>query len=189
MLDRQAQVVQGFVALAESLIALIDGHQSYELRPFVEKISQTLAALYAAALELPEEEEDKGEEEDTEEELDIETDLTPEERASEDASHEKWQELYGRLNHYFGEENAFTIYVDPYEAQDEPVTSELGDCLADIYVDLQEGLDLYREGNLEEAIWEWRFNFLIHWGIHLTEALYAMHWLMRRWDQENALNA
>ena len=54
----------------------------------------------------------------------------------------------------------------------------LWDDLADIYLDLRHGLDLYSRGDadhLAEAVWQWRFGFENHWGEHLFRALMTIH--------------
>ncbi|GAX39969.1 hypothetical protein NIES4075_09310 [Tolypothrix sp. NIES-4075] len=34
---------------------------------------------------------------------------------------------------------------------------------------------LYNQGYITEAVWEWRFHFEIHWGVHLVGAQRAIH--------------
>lgn len=59
--------------------------------------------------------------------------------------------------------------------EEEPLTGDLADDLADVYRDLKPGLVLYEGGHIDEAVWHWNFHFNIHWGRHAAEALYAMH--------------
>ena len=61
------------------------------------------------------------------------------------------------------------------EEEKEPIFNRLPDDLADIYRDVKEGLHLYDAGRVNSAVWEWRFNFQIHWGQHLTGAQRAIH--------------
>lgn len=51
----------------------------------------------------------------------------------------------------------------------------LDDDLADIRRDLARGLALFEAGRVEEAVWQWRFDFWIHWGAHLVSAQRALH--------------
>jgi hypothetical protein len=54
----------------------------------------------------------------------------------------------------------------------------LWDDLADLYRDLQNGLDLCLRGrpaDVEGAVWWWRFNYEIHWGEHLFRALQSVY--------------
>jgi hypothetical protein len=48
----------------------------------------------------------------------------------------------------------------------------LSDDLADIYVDLREGIVNRTVGRaVDDVIWEWRFTFTINWGRHALDAL------------------
>ena len=64
---------------------------------------------------------------------------------------------------------------DAFAESELPVFCTLSDDLADIYTDLKEGLILYDLGKVNDAVWEWRFNYFIHWGRHLTGAQTALH--------------
>ena len=68
-------------------------------------------------------------------------------------------------------------YWDVFNPLEEeaPVFNTLPDDMSDIYLDLKEGLLLYARRQIVEAVWEWRFNFEIHWGAHLTGAQRAIH--------------
>jgi hypothetical protein len=67
------------------------------------------------------------------------------------------------------------VFAPLNEEDTESVFNSLADDLADIYRDLKRGLLLYNQGHIVEAIWEWRFNFDIHWGTHLVGAQRAIH--------------
>lgn len=70
------------------------------------------------------------------------------------------------------------VYVeifDPYEQPAESVTCHLADDICDIYADVARGLMLFDRGQRDEALWEWGFNFRIHWGEHATGAIRALH--------------
>ena len=56
-----------------------------------------------------------------------------------------------------------------------PVLNTPFDDLTDIYRDVKRGLLLYDRGQVVEAVWEWRFNFEIHWGAHLMGAQRVIH--------------
>jgi hypothetical protein len=68
-------------------------------------------------------------------------------------------------------------YLDVFNPLEdkEPVFNQLNGDLGDIYRDIKAGLTLYDEGHIVEAVWEWRFNFQIHWGHHLVGAQRAIH--------------
>jgi hypothetical protein len=58
---------------------------------------------------------------------------------------------------------------------EEPVCGLIAADLGDIYGDVARGLVLFESGDRDEALWEWAFNFRIHWGEHATGALRALH--------------
>jgi hypothetical protein len=70
------------------------------------------------------------------------------------------------------------FYREVFDPWAEPtvgeVTGDIIDDLGDIYRDLRRGLVHWQDGNLADALWEWRFNFQIHWGEHATSALRAL---------------
>lgn len=63
---------------------------------------------------------------------------------------------------------------NPYHL-DEPLEVSLSDDIIDIYRDIKRGLILYEKNKDIEAIWQWRFNFEIHWGNHVVDAIRALH--------------
>ena len=89
-------------------------------------------------------------------------------------SDEEWKKMLKR----FGALpfNYYSVFFSPAKvAEDEPVTGDLADDLADIYRDIKEGLKLYEKGHVTEALWEWHQSFYSHWGRHATSALHALH--------------
>lgn len=101
--------------------------------------------------------------------------LTPEgEGDCEDfLTNEDWKRIYNRFQTL--EPHIYRNVYDPLEDQPGVDIAPLADDLADIYRDVKEGLVLFDRGLFEEAIWQWRYNFQIHWGRHLTAALTALH--------------
>lgn len=70
----------------------------------------------------------------------------------------------------------YWVVFDPYqEPPESPVIGHLTDDLGDIYRDISRGLILFDGGRVDEALWEWAFNFRIHWGKHATSAMRALH--------------
>lgn len=75
------------------------------------------------------------------------------------------------------------LYENPKDADGGLCKSALWDDLADILADLEYGVDAYKAGLVCEAIFNWRFNMIIHYGHHITDALSAM---CRAWEDWNA---
>ena len=89
-------------------------------------------------------------------------------------SDEEWKDMFKR----FGALpfNYYSVFFSPAKvAEEEPVTGDLADDLADIYRDLKDGLELYEAGHITEALWEWSQSFNRHWGRHASSALHALH--------------
>lgn len=99
-------------------------------------------------------------------------DLGPGEDTEDAISADELKAVCGRLQKLpvYGYWDVF----NPFE-EEAPVFNTLPDDMSDIYRDLKEGLLLYARGQVVEAVWEWRFNFEIHWGAHLTGAQRAIH--------------
>ncbi len=94
------------------------------------------------------------------------------EEVAPELSHEEWLAVYKR----FGSLpfNYYASYSEPHNAENPiPGIGDVADDLADIWRDLKSGVLLYRKGNYEAAVWEWRESFRIHWARHAAEALYV----------------
>lgn len=93
---------------------------------------------------------------------------------SKEIAYEEWKKMFKR----FGALpfNYYSKFFSPAKVVDEdPALGDLADDLADIYRDIKGGLNLYENGHVAEALWEWRLSFSIHWGRHATSALHALH--------------
>ena len=76
----------------------------------------------------------------------------------------------------FEDTDIYWEVFDPYEHEDkEPVAGSLSDDVLDIYRDIRRGLTLWDASQTQNAIWEWRFHFDVHWGDHAVDALRALH--------------
>ena len=65
---------------------------------------------------------------------------------------------------------------DPLEnPPQEPSAGHILDDVHDIYHDVVRGLVLFDSGQIDEAVWQWGFNFQIHWGKHAVGAMRALH--------------
>lgn len=89
----------------------------------------------------------------------------------------QWQKLFRSLGRKLGKRNLYWQVFD-CSKDEPPVCGSLADDLAGIYHDVDEGVKLFADGRdsyVREAVWRWKFNFMIHWGKHLVEAMTAMH--------------
>src|SRR5713101_6545121 len=129
--------VADFALLAARFCALVEYSETLALGELVQRATELIVALYAAAIRLPH--------------------ADPSERdAPESVTPDEWQALYRRLSIQFGDINDYSFVFDPYEQNAAPVTGSLADDLADIYRDLKTGLVLHEAAAGDDAIWEWR---------------------------------
>ena len=100
----------------------------------------------------------------------------------EDIPSEQWHTVCKRFSNL--PVNRYWMVFDPLEAKaDDTVYGTLFDDLSDIYRDIKYGLRLFEEGHVEQAVWDWRFNFKNHWGWHLLEAQKVVHfWFFHNAD-------
>lgn len=69
------------------------------------------------------------------------------------------------------------IYWEVYDPRVEEahVAGSLSDDLADVHRDLRRGLAEFDAGRIDDAVWEWRFSFEVHWGLHAVDAMRVLH--------------
>ena len=140
--DRFMEEARSFVAFARAANAL-EVHERYH------RARAHLAALYAAATQLP-----TGH--------DVEARVDDSERPPADVVHIE----FGNQDHYFE-------VFDPY-IEGDLVIGSLQDDFADIALDLERGLARWNAGFPKYAVWHWRFTFDTHWGDHAVDALRAL---------------
>ncbi len=63
---------------------------------------------------------------------------------------------------------------DPFIYED-AVCASLVDDLSAIAADLQVGMKEFEAGRIGNAVFEWKFGFMTHWGHHLVDSLRALH--------------
>ncbi len=153
-----------FAAVATAFcdtVANVD-HQTPEAQ--LDQIHRLLPQAYSAALELP----------DPSVLFDDEDDSTAHE-PDEARTLIALPPGLTQLAEFLGLRRFYREVFDPYaEPTDGEVTGDIIDDLGDIYRDLEQGLVHWRNGKHGEALWEWRFNFQIHWAEHATSALRAI---------------
>ena len=101
--------------------------------------------------------------------LDLPDDDSEDDIKLEDVSTEQLKVVQSRYRN-LPVDGYWTIFDPSKVEENEAVFTELSDDLADIYRDIKYGLTLFDAGHFSEAIWEWKFNYKIHWGRHLLSA-------------------
>lgn len=150
-----------FVTVAAEYVILAENTRGMERVDFTNKTQKLLPLLYLKASLIPE----------------IEVQL--EDNIEKFVSEEEWSlvqqgfsSVLGRFDRFLDIENSIG------QVEDETAEEALSECLADIYQDLSDFVQLYRMGNLEimnDALWECRQNFEQYWGTRLIEAFRAIH--------------
>jgi hypothetical protein len=166
---RKQNAIKAFQFLAREYcraVVALDGRTHDE---FLTKIASILGELYSVALLLP--------------------DVFPSTNRNRQSKRKVMQHTkrYKYLNDLLatklGAANCYWKVFDPPDKKS-LVSAALSDDLADICLDLEDGLALRRNGvRRNDFLWQWRFDFRAHWGRHAVSALAAIHHVIA-WDYE-----
>ena len=152
-----------FRRAAEDYCSLIDKHAELPVRDFLECLEKALPRLVSGVLDLP-----------------VVDRFGPEPPESDHKS--LFRSLHASLSEYLGEHRLHWRVFDPTDPKpDDPLQGDLADDLADIYCDLQRGMEPWDSADAatrREILWSWRFSYESHWGRHLVEALAAIYNLL-----------
>ncbi|MBA4747904.1 MAG: DUF5063 domain-containing protein [Sphingopyxis sp.] len=92
-----------------------------------------------------------------------------------DAKRESYETLCQRVQASFPTLGYYNDVEPIFEENGEVVLASCIDDLADIAGDLQEVIWHLDQGNIVEALWEYRFGYQIHWGVHLHSLRRHLH--------------
>jgi hypothetical protein len=138
--------VTKFAEAAQVYCELVENAASADKHNFFERCFRLVSGLISLAIELPE------------------IDGAPEDRA---ITHDSYAEIVRRIQVQTGNREYYRMVFAPWGPDSEELMyGSISDDLADIWRDLRNGLISLESGNLNNAIWFWRFNFLYHWGPH-----------------------
>ena len=158
----QGMSLETFVAAAKAYCHLVETYEQYEVTAFLAQVHPSLAALYHAALLLPEVEP---------EDVSLERPI-PSERAFR---------LLDELSIYLGVPDRYRLVMEPYELEEEAAKAiyagSLADDLVDTYREVKNGLLLWEGADAsvrQRIVWDWRYGFAIHWARHASSALYVL---------------
>lgn len=136
---------------------------------FLDKARAHLLRLYAAALAMPW--------------INLESDKEYEEKLSAD----DFQTILITVAEQLDSARYYWHVFDPTNDLDTtPVCGDLLDDIGDIYKDLKYSLMIFNLGkeDCEEiALWDLKFNFDAHWSQHCVNALYAIHFYLKKFQQ------
>lgn len=153
--------VEAFVRAAESFRSLLDRRRAFEDVTAFTELAQSLAVLYAASLALPV------------------VHLSDDDETSDAPP----PDVVVPEVVVLGEVDVYWEFFNPY-VEDSVVGASLTDDIKDVYRDVVGGLLLFQRGEVEDAIWNWRFFRQNHWGDHAVDALRALQRLITKGERE-----
>ena len=148
-----------FAETAQAFCSLVETSATYERRAFFERCFHLVSRLVSEAVELP----------DVRGELD-----TMLSRVTD----ESYRAVLEGLKRQAGDQDYYKMVFDPWDKTEEPIYGSVSDDLADTWSELKEGLLALEAGSVANAICDWRFSFLHHWGpyhaTHVLRPLFAL---------------
>lgn len=121
------------------------------------RIRARVAALVAATVALPD--------------VEVATSET-----SPSIDHAAWTGRFAALDRALGSSATYGTALPAGVGEADVALVPLADDLADIWRDLRSALDWLDSGaDPADVLWEWRFGFETHWGLHAVQALRALH--------------
>ena len=152
-------IVKEFLETAERFCSLIENHSDLSTYQFANQLSELLPLLYRLGHLLP----------------DVEP--TTSDGTINTVPSNKHAAMREEIGAKFGKFDLYREVFDLYNhLDDDPVMMSIGDDISDIYSELKPGLSAYSLAPLD-AVWNWKFGFLNHWGRHLVSSLRAIQYL------------
>jgi hypothetical protein len=153
-----SEAAREFRRIAETYCALVEGARATAPDEFLDRLVETLPALYAAGRRLPA------------------MAPTSEEDLPDRPTEDEWKAVYDGVGEALPTDYYRSVEPFPILSDDEPSIGSLADDLADIWRDVKHGLLALDSGTVEgDVVWQWRDDFRVHWGRHAADALAALH--------------
>ena len=150
-----------FVTVAAEYCNLLENLDGYQRSQFISTVQKLLSLMYLKASQL-----DKVE-------------SIFDEPVEKLVTEEEWIAIKNKVSVLLG---AFDLFVEVAntntQLEDEETQVALSECFADIYQDLADFVELYRNGSVEimnDALWECRENFQHYWGPRLLSIMKEFH--------------
>jgi Domain of unknown function (DUF5063) len=158
------QVADRFGIVAKRFCSIVDSAPSIDRTELVERIYRVLPKLIDQAIAMP----------------DVELSKRRRRKPPRGVGQHEWQLLYQSLQEKLGDWNLYRQVFNPTQ-DTEAIFGSLADDISDIYDELKKGLELNEtsQSQPEDAIWEWKFSFQIHWGKHVIDALLAIYFRLQ----------
>jgi hypothetical protein len=161
-----SDAVLNFVKQAGHFTAFLQEEGDVERKDFVEGLLAVMPAMYSAIISVPS------------------TDPVYEGGNERFVSEEEWSAVYLRILRVMGSQNEYLDIPeeDEYDRM-ELISREISEDLADIYQDVKDFTELFRNGTdelMNDALWECRLNFETYWGKKLLRVASALHRILTR---------
>ena len=158
-----SKTVVEFAAVAKEYCAFIENAAAFKRSQFIKVANSLLPLLYYKASLLPN------------------TEPVYEEGNQKYVTEEHYTSLNERLRQFLGQHDAFPEVFDERVVEtDEQFSASISEYLVDTYQDLKDFTMIFQNGQAEEindALWECKFNFGDFWGIRLANCIRAIHQL------------
>jgi hypothetical protein len=158
--QEEEAVVAEFAQVAREFISLMGRIEGLTIEQLVRESTSLLPRLYQLAFLLPCVEPES------------------EEISKSRRGFEEWRNLREAIARVMGDRDCYNRVFNNYEDTEVHVGG-ISDDLADICHDLEGPLHRFENKEIFDAVWEWRFLFLMHTGAHITGAMRALYWLRR----------
>jgi len=142
--------MEHFVELVRKYLGLIEARGSLSADALLRQAASLLPQIYASGLDLP--------------------DLSPTSEVASPHVDSPRRELADIL----GTRDVYSEVFDP-RTKDEAIQTTLSDDLSDIFTDLKRALIEFDSGNVNHAVWSWRFTLAGHCGDHIVDAMRVIH--------------
>lgn len=156
----ESAAVRRFAQSVQAYCDLIDRCRDLRFSVFIVQIAEALADLYRDGFDLPDVEPAT---------MELGPRLAPEESSKIISC------VYEKLT------GAIQYYKDHGTEEEYLATVLLPGDLSELYQDTKAALTVFNRGsddNLRNAIWEWRFGFMGHYGKHMTSAIRTVHLML-----------
>jgi Domain of unknown function (DUF5063) len=177
--DNIPKIASRFGVLANKFCAVIDSASNIQRAELLVKVYRMLPTLIGEAMHLPDVEsrDNDGQK--------IEANSSRGLLAGAGQHQREWENLYNSMKENLGDWDSYYKVFDPTQDK-EALFGTLADDIADIYLDLKEGLPFMEThpARPEEAIWIWRMLFYSHWGKHAMDAMLTIHFRLQNMPDE-----
>ena len=158
--------VLNFVKQAGQFTGLLSADTDTDRKSFVSALLMILPAMYSAFLRIPV------------------TEPVYEGGNEKFVSEEEWSFVYRKVLSIMGSQNEYLDIPDEEEYDRmELISRKISEDLSDIYQDIRDFTELYRNGTdevMNDALWECRMNFETYWGKKILRVAAALHEVMFR---------